>query len=318
MPKYPSFGLGLPSLRLHEALASLGCDLVHLASPFFLGAGGSAAARRLGLPTIAVFQTDIPAYARVYRYRRVGEAVAWRWLRRIHNAADRTLAPSTASATDLHGHGIARVWLWGRGVDTRRFDPAKRSARLRAALAPGGEVIAGSVGRLATEKRVDLLAKVAALPGVRLVITGDGPASAALRRAMPGAVFLGRREGEQLARIYASLDVFVHSGPYETFGQTLQEAAASGLAVVAPAAGGPLDVVDDRVTGFLVPPCDADALASAVALLAADPALRQRLGAAGRQKVGDRSWSALGDQLIEHYAAVLGTGARAGRQGVTA
>jgi phosphatidylinositol alpha 1,6-mannosyltransferase len=318
MPKYPSFRLGLPSLRLQEALASHGCDLVHLASPFFLGAGGSAAARRLGLPTIAVFQTDIPAYARVYRYRRLGEAVAWRWLRRIHNAADRTLAPSTASATDLHGHGIARVWLWGRGVDTRRFDPAKRSARLRTALAPGGEVIAGYVGRLATEKRVDLLAKVAALPGVRLVITGDGPASAALRRAMPGAIFLGRREGEQLARIYASLDVFVHSGPYETFGQTLQEAAASGVPVVAPAAGGPLDVVDDGVTGFLVPPYDGEALAGAVARLAADPALRQRLGAAGRQKVGDRSWSALGDELLGHYAAVLGTGARAGRQGVKA
>jgi phosphatidylinositol alpha 1,6-mannosyltransferase len=174
------------------------------------------------------------------------------------------------------------------------------------------------VGRLATEKRVDLLAKVAELPGVRLVITGDGPASAALRRAMPGAIFLGRREGEQLARIYASLDVFVHSGPYETFGQTLQEAAASGLPVVAPAAGGPLDVVENGVTGYLVPPCDADSLALAVARLAADPATRRRMGAAGRRKVGDRSWSALGDELLGHYAAVLGTGARARRQGVKA
>ena len=93
-----------------------------------------------------------------------------------------------------------------------------------------------------------------------------------LRQHLPGAVFLGERRGEELAAIYASLDVFVHSGPYETFGQTLQEAAASGLPVVAPAAGGPLDLVADGVTGYLVPPSDPDAFTAAVARLAADPA----------------------------------------------
>ena len=123
---------------------------------------------------------------------------------------------------------------------------------------------------------------------------------------MPDAVFLGERRGEELAAIYASLDVFVHSGPYETFGQTLQEAAASGLPVVAPAAGGPLDLVQDGVTGYLVPPGDADAFAAAVARLAADPGARAAFGAAGRQKVLTRSWPALTEELIGHYAAVLG------------
>ena len=165
-----------------------------------------------------------------------GQAFAWRWLRGIHNSAARTLAPSTVTATGLLGHQIENVWLWGRGVDTRRFEPAKRSHEIRARLAPGGELIAGYVGRLAAEKRVDLLSGITALEGVRLVIVGAGPTEAALRRQMPGAVFLGERRGEELAAIYASLDVFVHSGPYETFGQTLQEAAASGLPVVAPAA----------------------------------------------------------------------------------
>jgi phosphatidylinositol alpha 1,6-mannosyltransferase len=159
-------------------------------------------------------------------------------------------------------------------VDTRRFDPAKRSPELRATLAPGGELIAGYVGRLATEKRVELLAGITALEGVRLVIVGAGPAEAMVRQQLPGATFLGVRQGEELAAIYASLDVFVHSGPYETFGQTLQEAAASGLPVVAPAAGGPLDLVADGVTGYLVPPSDPDALTAAVARLAADPAAR--------------------------------------------
>ena len=124
---------------------------------------------------------------------------------------------------------------------------------------------------------------------------------------MPGAVFLGERRGEELAAIYASLDVFVHSGPYETFGQTLQEAAASGLPVVAPAAGGPLDLVADGVTGYLVPPSDPGAFTAAVAGLAADPATRAAFGAAGRRKVLGRTWPALTEELTGHYAAVLGS-----------
>jgi phosphatidylinositol alpha 1,6-mannosyltransferase len=127
---------------------------------------------------------------------------------------------------------------------------------------------------------------------------------------MPQALFLGERRGDELADIYASLDVFVHSGPYETFGQTLQEAAASGLPVIAPAAGGPLDLVEDGTTGFLVPPSDADALTAAVRRLAADPDRRAAFGQAGRRKVLGRSWPALTEELIGHYAAVLGAATR--------
>jgi len=308
MPGYPGFRIAAAGSGLRAALTGHGTELVHLASPFMLGGGGAFVAGRLRLPMVAVYQTDMPSYARAYRFGPAGQSAAWRRVRRIHNAADRTLAPSTAAAASLHSHGIQRVWLWGRGVDTVRFDPAKRSGQLRAELAPNGEVLAGYVGRLAPEKRIDLLAQVATLPGVRLVVVGSGPADAAARRAMPAAVFLGQRQGEELARIYASLDVFVHSGPHETFGQTLQEAAASGLPVVAPAAGGPIDLVGDGVTGFLAPPCDAGALADAVARLAADPGLRARQGRAARQRVLGRTWTALGDELIGHYETVLRAG----------
>jgi phosphatidylinositol alpha 1,6-mannosyltransferase len=308
LPGYPGFRLGLPGRRVRAALIGHRAELVHLASPVVLGAHGAAVARRLDLPTVAVYQTDLPSYAGAYRLGRAGQAFAWRWLRGIHNSTARTLAPSTDTATGLLGHRIENVWLWGRGVDTRRFDPAKRSQEIRARLAPGGELIAGYVGRLATEKRVDLLAGITALEGVRLVIVGAG---AALRQQMPGAVFLGERRGEELAAIYASFDVFVHSGPYETFGQTLQEAAASGLPVVAPAAGGPLDLVADGVTGFLVPPSDPGAFTAAVARLAADPAMRAAFGEAGRRKVLGRTWPALTEELLGHYSQVLGTPKRA-------
>jgi phosphatidylinositol alpha 1,6-mannosyltransferase len=305
LPGYPSFRLGLPSRQVRAALAAHGTEVVHLASPVFLGAYGAAATK--DLPKVAVYQTDLPAYARAYRLGQLGEAAAWHWLRRIHNGAGRTLAPSTVTATGLLGHGMRDVWLWGRGVDTERFDPAKRNPLLRAELAPDRELIVGYVGRLATEKRVEHLAGVAALDGVRLVIVGAGPAGAALRQVIPQATFLGERRGDELATLYASMDMFAHSGPYETFGQTLQEAAASGLPVIAPAAGGPLDLVDDGVTGYLVPPGEPDAFTAAVARLAADPSLRTAFGAAGRQKVLGRSWSSLTDELLGHYAAVLGT-----------
>jgi phosphatidylinositol alpha 1,6-mannosyltransferase len=305
MPGYPTFRLGLPSRRITDSIVGHGTDLVHLASPFFLGARGSAVAQHLRLPTVAVYQTDIPSYASVYRMRGLGEAAAWRWVRGIHNAADRTLAPSTHSATALHEHGVERVYLWRRGVDTVRFDPKHRSAAVRRALVPDGEVLVGYVGRLAAEKRVDLLAGVARLPGVRLAIVGSGPAEAALRKALPGAIFLGTRQGAQLARLYASLDVFVHSGPYETFGQTVQEASASGVPVVAPAAGGPVDLVAPGRTGLLVPPLSADALTDAVASLVADPAGRAEMARAARELVLGRSWQAVGDELIDHYTEVL-------------
>ncbi|MBK3637993.1 glycosyltransferase, partial [Streptomyces sp. MBT97] len=258
---------------------------------------------RLGIPAVAVYQTDLGGYARTYMG--AGEAAAWRRIRSVHAAADLTLAPSSAARRDLDTHGVPRVKLWPRGVDTTRFRPDRRDEALRRALAPDGELIVGYVGRLAPEKQVGLLAGARALPGVRLVVVGDGPSRPGLEESLPGAVFLGRRTGDQLARIFASLDVFVHTGPFETFCQTVQEAMASGVPVVAPAAGGPLDLVAHGRTGLLVPPRDADAVRDAVAALAADPALRDAYGAAGRVTVEGRTWAAVGDRLIGHYEDVL-------------
>jgi phosphatidylinositol alpha 1,6-mannosyltransferase len=302
LPGYRQVRIALPGRRVAAAIAAHRAELVHLAGPFVIGAHGQTAATALGLPSVAVYQTDLGGYARTYLG--LGESTAWRRLRTLHSAADRTLAPSTASAADLQRHDIPRVYLWPRGVDTARFDPAHRDEALRRELAPDGEVIVGYVGRLAQEKRVDLLAGVAELPGVRLVVVGDGPCEGQLRAAAPRAHFLGRRTGAELARIYASFDVFAHTGPLETFCQTVQEAMASGLPVIAPAAGGPLDLVAPERTGVLVPPNDADALLAAVGRLVADPGLRARFGTAGRAAVAGRTWQAVGDLLIEHYEQV--------------
>ncbi|MEW2270468.1 glycosyltransferase [Streptomyces sp. SID685] len=303
LPGYPQVRVALPSRRLAAALVTHRPDVVHLASPFVLGARGMAVAARLGLPAVAVYQTDLAGYARTYMG--AGEAAAWRRIRSVHAAADRTLAPSSAALGDLETHGVPRVRLWPRGVDTVRFRPERRDEELRRELAPNGELIVGYVGRLAPEKHVELLAGVCALDGVRLVVVGDGPSHAHLTEALPGAVFLGRRTGDDLARIFASLDVFAHTGPFETFCQTVQEAMASGVPVVAPAVGGPLDLVDHGRTGLLVPPRDAEAVQGAVRSLAEDPARRIAFGAAARTLVEGRTWAAVGDRLIGHYEDVL-------------
>ncbi|MCG8915426.1 glycosyltransferase family 1 protein [Actinokineospora sp. PR83] len=302
VPMITSLPIGVPTRRVLTELAAFDPDVVHLASPFVLGAGGLWAANRLGVPTVAVYQTDVAGFAAAYGLSR-GSRAAWRWIRRLHAGADRTLAPSTAAVDDLTAHGVPRVHRWGRGVDTDRFRPDRASRALRAELAPNGELLVGYVGRLAPEKQVHRLAALHGVPGVRVVVVGEGPAEESLRALLPGAAFLGFRDGTALAEAYASLDVFVHTGPHETFCQAVQEAMASGLPVIAPDAGGPRDLVRPGRTGLLLDPAEFD-LRGAVDRLA-DPLTRRRMGAAARAAVRDRGWARVCEELLGHYRAVL-------------
>jgi phosphatidylinositol alpha 1,6-mannosyltransferase len=173
---------------------------------------------------------------------------------------------------------VADAHLWRRRVALDLFGPRQRDSALVERWRGGdGVVVVGYVGRLAVEKQVRRLAELADLPGVRLVVVRDGPERAALQRRLPEAVFTGMLGGQELARAFASLDLFVHTGEAETFCQTVQEAQASGVPVIAPACGGPLDLVDHGSTGHLYDPTDPTSLRRAVRMLAKDPWLRLRL-----------------------------------------
>jgi phosphatidylinositol alpha 1,6-mannosyltransferase len=303
LPGYRSFVLGLPTARLEQILKDFRPDVVHLASPVFLGAAGGTAARKLGVPSVAVFQTDVAGFARRYGFRGADRAI-WAWLRHVHRQADRTLVPSSATLEQLQRRGIERLAMWRRGVDTHRFDPAHRSADLRRTLVGPGETLVGYVGRLAGDKRVRLLKHLADLPGVRLVVVGDGPAAGRLRAELPTARFPGFLTGRELSTMYASLDVFVHTGADETFCQAIQEAMASGVPVVAPAAGGPLDLVQPGRTGLFYDPDSMHGLRTAVGHLAGQPELRAAYGRRARAAVIGRTWQRVGDELLRHYAQV--------------
>ncbi|MGR0319995.1 glycosyltransferase [Agromyces sp. ZXT2-3] len=301
MPGYPEVRVTFAgSRRLAATLADFAPDVVHLASPFVLGWQGVVAAERVGAPSVAVYQTDVPAYAERYRVPGAAPMLATH-VGRLHRRATLTLAPSSAAIAQLEGYGVQRMRRWARGVDTERFRPERRSAQWRRRYAADDEVLVGYVGRLAPEKQVEDLRAVAAMEGVRLVVIGDGPSRPALEAMLPDAAFTGFLGGDALAEAMASLDVFVHPGESETFCQTVQEALASGVPVVATGRGGPLDLVSSSRDGWLYRPGDLDELVGRVRDLAGDDAKRRAFGRAAREGVAGRSWSALGDELLGHY-----------------
>ncbi|WP_051423118.1 glycosyltransferase family 4 protein [Arthrobacter sp. MA-N2] len=289
--------------RVKRILADYAPDVVHLASPFVLGWRAVQAAHQLGIPTVAIYQTEVPSYAARYGLPML-ENWAWGRVDNIHLLADRTLVPSTFALNQLRGRGILRVGMWRRGVDTARFSPTKRSQAWRASIAPNGERIIGYVGRLAIEKQVEDLAVLRDLPGTRLVIVGDGPQRSALEAALPNAVFTGFLGGDELAKAVAGFDLFVHPGEFETFCQTIQEAMASGVPVVATGRGGPLDLVENSRTGWLYEPGDLAQLRGYAQDLMGDDAKRRAFGTAALASVQGRTWPALSAQLVRHYEAV--------------
>ena len=314
LPSYPDVRVTLASAnRLAGVMREHGTEVMHLASPFVLGWRGLAAAETLGIPSVAVYQTDIPSYAERYGVPGAAPALT-RHLGRLHRRATLTLAPSSSAVERLGAAGVDddRMRLWRRGVDTERFAPGRRSERWRRGIAEPREVVIGYVGRLAPEKQVEDLRALAGLPRTRLVIIGDGPSRAALERMLPEARFTGFLGGDALAEAMASLDVFVHPGESETFCQTIQESLASGVPVVATGRGGPLDLVRSSVDGWLYRPGDLAEFRDRVRDLAGDDAKRRAFGMRARHAVRGRGWDVLGDELIGHYEDVLAARVGAG------
>ncbi|KSU65185.1 glycosyltransferase family 4 protein [Arthrobacter sp. NIO-1057] len=304
LASYPEVRVATTSVsRIRKILARERVDVVHLASPFILGWQGLRAAQELNLPTVALYQTEVPSYAERYKMPWLTQRL-WDHVRAIHTAADLSLVPSTFSYRQLQELGIDRLKISGRGVDTEQFTPRRRNEQFRQAVAPNGEIIIGYVGRLAAEKQVADLKALADLKNTRLVIVGSGPLESELRALLPAAHFTGFLSGERLAEVMASMDVFVHPGASETFCQTIQEAMACSVPVVAVGRGGPLDLVDSSRTGWLYQPGNLNELRNRVSDLVYDDAKRLAFASAALTSVQDRSWFSIGEQLLDHYREV--------------
>lgn len=307
MPGYPQLRLGLPARRrLRQLWALARPDLVHVATEGPLGASAVATARELGLPVTSSFHTNFDQYTRNYRLGRVGPLVT-AWLRRFHNRTRRTFVPTPELLARLAGRGYANLRLLSRGVDPALFHPGRRDEALRASwgAAPADPVVL-HVGRLAAEKNYPLLFQAfdalrAEAPRARLVMVGDGPLLAACQRQRPDAIFTGFYTGPNLARHYASGDLYLHASDTETFGNVVLEALASGLAVSAFDYAAAHQFIRSGVNGLTAPVGDSATFHAHAARLGRDPALRARLAAAAPASVGTQSW----DDVIDRFAADL-------------
>jgi glycosyltransferase involved in cell wall biosynthesis len=300
--------LGVPGLPdLAETLAEGRYDLVHVTAPGPAGVAAALLGRVSGTPLVASYHTELAAYAGLRSGDGGIEAISRAALGAFYTAPSRVLSPSPAADRSLLGLGAdeGRIDRWERGVDLARFAPEKAD---RSAFP--GELRVLYAGRLTREKGVDLLAESflrarRAEPRLHLLLAGGGPEEGELRaRLGEHATFLGWLEGEDLARAYASADLFLFCSRTDTYGQVVLEAGASGLPVVAVGEGGPAALIENRNTGILCRP-DADHLAGAVLQLASSPALRQRLGEAAVGAARSRSWERALEQLASGYRRTL-------------
>jgi glycosyltransferase involved in cell wall biosynthesis len=310
IPFYQGMRLGVPGLPdLVETLAERDYDLVHVTAPGPAGIAATLLSRVTGLPLLASYHTELASYAGLRSGDGGIEAIARGALGAFYGVPGVVLSPSPAADASLTGLGLdpIRVRRWERGVDLDRFDPAKA----RRDDYPG-EIKVLYSGRLTREKGVDLLAESflraqRSDPRLHLLLAGGGPEEDELRgRLGEHATFLGWLGGEDLARAYASADVFLFASSTDTYGQVILEAAASGLPVVAVAEGGPAALIENRHTGLLCRP-DPDHLAGALLQLASSPLLRSHLGASGAAAARGRSWERSMEQLGAGYRRLLET-----------
>lgn len=325
IPRYSHLRLGLPARSALIKLWSLRRpDVVQVVTEGPLGWSALAAARKLRLPIVTEFHTNFHAYSSYYGVGWLKQSVA-AYLRRFHNKGDRCLVPTEELAGELRAAGVHAVGVVARGVDTELFTPARRNEMLRAAWGVSPEtLLLAVVGRLAPEKNLELA--VATLEAVqaagidcRLMLVGDGPSRESLSVAHRQVIFPGMRLGEDLARHYASADLFLFPSLTETFGNVTTEALASGLPVIGFDYAAAALRVRTGLNGWLAEKGDAKSFVSAAVKVASDPALRLEMAAAARESVLDADWERIARCLVEVMEdVVLRHEARAGLVGAGA
>jgi glycosyltransferase involved in cell wall biosynthesis len=313
IPGYPGLRFGLPTRRaLHRLWSANPPTIVHVATEGPLGAAAVAAARHLRLPVSSGFHTNFQAYSRHYRVGWLRSLVA-RHLRRFHNRTDLTLVPTQELARELTDDGYRNVHVLARGVDTRLFNPGRRSRALRQSWGAGDDtLVVAYIGRLAPEKNLSLVTEAFAAilshhADARLIFVGDGPSLPKLRRQHPGHIFAGMRLGEDLATHYASADLFLFPSLTETFGNVVPEALASGLGVVAFDCAAAADLIEDGVNGRTVAVGDPRAFVAAAVNLASDREQLARLGRHAADSVAPLDWERIHDRFAHKLMELLAT-----------
>ena len=309
LPMYPELKLAPPNPSIRPVLEEFQPDLIHVVNPAILGLGGLYYAKNMNIPLVASYHTHLPQYLQHYGLG-ILEPLLWELLKGAHNQADLNLCTSSAMVEELRSHGIERVDLWQRGVDTELFQPELANEEMRSHLSQGHpeSPLLLYVGRLGAEKEIDRIKPIlAAIPDARLALVGDGPNRQQLEEHFAGTPthFVGYLRGKKLASAFASADAFIVPSRTETLGLVLLEAMAAGCPVVAAAKGGILDIVTDGVNGYLFDPEIEDGAILATQRLLANREERETLRQNARKEAERWGWSAATAQLRRYYQSVI-------------
>lgn len=313
-----SLTFDLPEMKGAKMMERRRPDLIHVTSPGFMLFAGLFYARVMRIPLLLSYHTHLPLYGRNYMGYLPGvEEMAWACVRFAHSRADLTLVTSPQMKEEFEAHGIPRVDVWRKGIDTVRFHPKFKTDEMRSRMTDGNpdDFLMVYVGRLGTEKRLkDLRPVLEKLPNARLCIVGKGPQDGELKKHFEGTntVFTGQLGGDELSSAFASADVFMMPSDSETLGFVVLESMASGVPVVGCAAGGIPDLIRDQDTGFLVQPGDIDGYLECAKKLM-DDKYRKGMGVRARAEAEKWGWEAATSVLrnVQYEKALINFHSRA-------
>ncbi|QOV23940.1 glycosyltransferase family 4 protein [Anabaenopsis elenkinii] len=310
LPLYPELKMALPRPAIGSALEQFQPDIIHVVNPAVLGLAGIFYSKILKIPLVASYHTHLPQYLQHYGLGML-EGFLWELLKGAHNQAALNLCTSTAMMRELTGHGIERVKVWQRGVDTELFHPDLATGEMRSRLSqnhPDSPLLL-YVGRLSAEKEIERIKPILkAIPDARLALVGDGPHRQELENhfADTPTHFVGYLMGQELGSAFASADAFIFPSRTETLGLVLLEAMAAGCPVVAARSGGIPDIVTDGINGYLFDPtADVQDAINATVRLLEHKQEREVIRHNARREAEKWGWSAATCQLQDYYQKVL-------------
>lgn len=310
LPLYPELKMALPRPAIGYTLEEFKPDIIHVVNPAVLGLAGIFYSKYLNIPLVASYHTHLPQYLQHYGLGML-EGLLWELLKAAHNQASLNLCTSTAMMQELMTHGIERVDLWQRGVDTEAFHPDFASAHMRRRLTqnhPESPLLL-YVGRLSAEKEIERIKPILeAIPEARLALVGDGPHRQALEKHFTGTntYFVGYLVGTELASAFASADAFIFPSRTETLGLVLLEAMAAGCPVLAARSGGIPDIVTDGVNGYLFEPDEnIDSAIAATVRLLEQQQERETIRQNARKEAERWGWASATRQLQTYYQKVM-------------
>lgn len=315
MPGRPEYRIttGFPKAK-REQLERFNPDIVHIASPDILGFKALRWADKAGVPIVSSYHTHFTSYLKYYNLTFL-ETLGWVYLRWFYKHCEQIYVPTISMKQELIERKIGRspevLKIWARGVDTELFNPSKRDKDWRKSLGFSDDnVVFAFVSRLVLEKNLKLFANVInelqrKYPLVKSMIVGDGPARAELEEELPDTTFTGFLTGDNLAKAYASSDVFFFPSDTETFGNVTLEAMASGLPCLVADAQGSKSLVDYNENGYLIPVTEKSRFLRCAEYLAEDETLRKRFGKSSREKALKYTWKKINSGLLSHYKDVI-------------